>query len=144
MFSGLFLGIQILVWIVGCGTLLAGIVGVSNIMIVILKERTHEIGIQRAIGAHPWIIIRQIMMESLTLTFIAGYIGLVLGVLIIEGVAFALKQSGGSSPFFANPEVNFKVAVTAIFILVISGLLAGFFPARRAMKIKPVDAMREE
>ena len=144
MVNGLFIGIQILIWIVGTGTLMAGIVGVSNIMIVILKERTREIGIQRAIGARPWVIIRQIMMESLALTFIAGYIGLVIGVAIIETVATILKHSGGGSDSFRNPEINFGVAVSAVILLILSGLLAGFFPARRALKIKPIDALRSE
>lgn len=144
MVSGLFIGINVLIWIVGTGTLMAGIVGVSNIMIVILKERTREIGIQRAIGAHPWIIIRQIMMESLALTFIAGYIGLIIGVAIIEGVALLLEKTGAASDGLKNPEVNFSVAVTAVILLILSGLLAGFFPARRALKVKPIDAIRSE
>lgn len=140
----LFSGIQGLIWIVGIGTLLAGIVGVSNIMMIIVKERTQEIGIQRAIGATPLAIIAQIITESVFLTAIAGYIGLVFGVAIIEGVNFWLSQSGASTGMFSNPSVDFGVAVKALIVLIISGAMAGMIPARRAVSIKPIDALRDE
>lgn len=142
--TNLFRGIQGLIWIVGIGTLLAGIVGVSNIMMIIVKERTQEIGIQRAIGATPMAIITQIITESVFLTALAGYIGLVFGVAIIEGVNYMLIQSGASTGMFSNPSVDFGVAVKALLILIVSGAVAGLIPARRAVSIKPIDALRDE
>ncbi len=145
--SGLFLGIQILTWIVGIGTLIAGVIGVSNIMLVIIKERTKEIGIQRAIGATPRTIISQIMLESVFLTTLAGYIGLSLGVGLLELVNKALENSAGSKGdgvFFRHPEINLTIALSALGILIIAGLLAGMIPASRAIQIKPIDALREE
>jgi len=145
--SGLFLGIQILTWIVGVGTLLAGVIGVSNIMLVIIKERTKEIGVQRAIGATPRTIISQIMLESVVLTTLAGYIGLSLGVGLLELVSRVLESTAGKSDdrmFFTHPEVSLTVAVSALVVLIIAGLFAGMIPATRAIKIKPIDALREE
>ncbi|HZK97267.1 MAG TPA: ABC transporter permease [Prolixibacteraceae bacterium] len=145
--SGLFLGIQILTWIVGVGTLLAGVIGVSNIMLVIIKERTKEIGVQRAIGATPRTIISQIMLESVVLTTLAGYIGLSLGVGLLELVSRVLESNAGKSDdrmFFTHPEVSLTVAVSALAVLIIAGLFAGMIPATRAIKIKPIDALREE
>jgi putative ABC transport system permease protein len=142
--TNLFRGIEWLIWIVGIGTLLAGIVGVSNIMMIIVKERTQEIGIQRAIGATPFAIMTQIITESVFLTAIAGYIGLVFGVAIIEVVNYMLSQSGAATGMFSNPSVDFDVAVRALIILIISGAFAGMIPARRAVSIKPIDALRDE
>ncbi|NQU86686.1 MAG: ABC transporter permease [Mariniphaga sp.] len=142
-YMGLFNGIQILTWIVGIGTLFAGIIGVSNIMLVIIKERTQEIGIQRAIGATPSKVIMHIVAESVFLTVMAGYIGLALGVGILELLNMAL-ESGGDEIFFRRPEISFKMAVAAIMILVVSGIFAGLIPARRAVRIKPIDAIRDE
>jgi len=142
--TNLFQGIEWLIWIVGIGTLLAGIVGVSNIMMIIVKERTQEIGIQRAIGATPFAIMTQIITESVFLTAIAGYIGLVFGVAIIEVVNYMLSQSGAATGMFSNPSVDFDVAVRALIILIISGAFAGMIPARRAVSIKPIDALRDE
>ena len=143
----LFTGINVLIWIVGIGTLFAGIVGVSNIMLIIVKERTKEIGIQRAIGARPTIIIGQIMLESVFLTTIFGYLGLLLGVGLIELLDYALAQSqasGAEPSMFMNPEVDFGVAITALMILIIAGAIAGLIPARRAISVKPIDALRYE
>lgn len=142
-FSGLFTGIQILTWIVGIGTLLAGIIGVSNIMMVIIRERTQEIGIQRAIGATPAKVILHIVMESVFLTVMAGYIGLALGVGLLEALSAAL-ETGGDEMFFRRPEISFQMAVAALTVLVFSGIFAGMIPARRAVRIKPIDAIREE
>ncbi len=142
--QGLFNGISGLVWIVGIGTLLAGVIGVSNIMLVIIKERTKEIGIQRAIGATPSRIIRQIITESVFLTSIAGYFGLVAGVILIEIINYFLDKAGGGGEMFNNPEVDFRVAITALVILIVSGALAGLIPAKRAVSIKPIDALRSE
>ncbi len=142
--KGLFGGIDLLIWIVGIGTLLAGVIGVSNIMLVIVKERTPEIGIQRALGATPLHIILQIINESVFLTILAGYCGLVAGVLVVEGVNYLMQQAGGEAGFFKNPEIDFRVAVTALFILVVSGVLAGMIPAKRALNIRPIEALRTE
>ncbi len=142
-YMGLFSGIQILTWIVGIGTLFAGIIGVSNIMLVIIKERTQEIGIQRAIGATPGKVILHIVAESVFLTVIAGYIGLALGVGILELLNMAL-DSGGTDIFFRRPEISFRMAVSALTVLVFAGIGAGMIPARRAVKIKPIDALRDE
>ena len=142
-FSALFLGIQVLTWIVGIGTLLAGVIGVSNIMLVIIKERTQEIGIQRAIGATPNVIIKHIVAESVFLTVMAGYIGLSLGVGVLE-ILNQVLQKGGDEMFFRNPEVNLTMALSALGILVIAGIIAGLIPAKRAISIKPIDAIRDE
>ncbi len=140
----LFMGINGLIWIVGIGTLLAGVIGVSNIMLIVVKERTKEIGVQRAIGATPWMVISQIITESVILTTIAGYTGLVLGVAALEGVNLMIQQSGGESGMFLNPEVDFQKAMTALIVLIFSGMIAGLIPARRAVSIKPIDALRDE
>lgn len=139
--SNLFLGVDILIWLVGLGTLLAGIIGISNIMLVIVKERTQEIGIKRAIGASPANIIKQIMMESVLLTIVAGYLGLVIGVLINEGLGLALSSEDS---IFLNPGIDLNVGLICLTILIISGACAGLLPAMRAVKIKPIDAIREE
>lgn len=140
----LFAGIAGLIWIVGIGTLLAGVIGISNIMLVVIKERTKEIGIQRAIGARPWTIVSQIITESVFLTTFAGYLGLVAGVGVIELVNNAMKKMGDSAGMFKDPSVSFHVAVSALIILIIAGVVAGIIPARKAVKIKPIEALRYE
>ncbi len=142
--TNLFNGIRGLIWIVGIGTLLAGVIGVSNIMLIIIKERTKEIGIQRAIGATPWTIISQVILESVILTTFAGYFGLVLGVGIVEAVNYMLVVTGAESEMFVNPEVNFSAAIQALEVLVVAGLFAGVIPAYRAVSMKPIDALRNE
>ena len=142
--SGLFTGINGLIWIVGIGTLLAGIIGVSNIMLIIVKERTREIGVKRALGATPLNIISQIILESVSLTTTAGYVGLVIGVSLLSLIDKILANSGAKTQFFLHPEVNFHVALTALGVLVISGIFAGLIPAKRAVSIKPVEALRDE
>lgn len=143
-FMNLFNGIRVLVWIVGLGTLFAGVVGVSNIMMIVVKERTKEIGIQRAIGATPGMVISQIIVEAVFLTTLAGYFGLVAGVGIIEGIDYLLTASNAESEMFRNPEINFNMAMMSLLVLVISGIFAGMIPARRAVKIRPIDALRDE
>ena len=143
MFSGLFLGIIILVWIVGSGTLIAGVVGVSNIMVVTVKERTKEIGIRRALGAKPLTIISQIMSESLLLTAIAGLLGLTLGVLALH-LADVYWLQKADDMFLSDPVVSFGTAVASAIILLICGLVAGAIPTMRALQIKAIDAIREE
>jgi putative ABC transport system permease protein len=142
--NGLFLGIRVLIWIVGTGTLLAGVIGVSNIMLIIIKERTKEIGIQRAIGATPWRIMSQIITESVTLTAVAGSFGLVLGVFLLEMLNNMLAASAEKSEMFKNPEVDIQVAVTALIVLIVSGVVAGLIPAKKAVSMKPVEALRYE
>jgi len=141
-FVDLFRGIRVLVWFVGTMTLIAGIIGVSNIMLVIVKERTREIGIRRAVGATPWKIISNIILESMLLTAFAGYFGLVVGIGVLETVAKGLKLFGRSTDMFQNPGVDFQIAIIALIVLIISGILAGMIPAHRAVSIKPVDAIR--
>jgi putative ABC transport system permease protein len=142
--NGLFSGIAGLIWIVGIGTLLAGVIGISNIMLVIVKERTKEIGVQRALGATPANIMSQIITESVFLTSFAGYFGLVMGVGIIEAINYFLVKFGTDNQMFKSPEVDFNIAISALIILVISGALAGLIPARRAVRIRPIDALRDE
>jgi len=142
-FNSLFTGIQVLTWIVGIGTLFAGIIGVSNIMLVIIKERTQEIGIQRAIGATPAKILTHIIAESVFLTVMAGYVGLALGVGLLEILNMILESAAGEL-FFRNPQIDFGMAVSALTVLVISGMFAGLIPAKRAIRIKPIDALRDE
>ena len=142
--KGLFNGINGLIWFVGIFSLIAGVIGVSNIMLIIVKERTREIGIRRAIGATPWAIIKQIILETILLTSFAGYAGLVVGVAAIELSAKLLKGMEGKMEMFKNPGVDFNVGIMALFILIISGALAGLIPAKRAITIKPVDAIRNE
>lgn len=137
--NNVFLGIQFLSWFVGLLTLFAGIIGISNIMLVIIKERTKEIGIRRSVGATPWSIIYQIILESVLLTSIAGCFGLASGVWILELLGGFIEHEA-----FTRPEVDFGVAITALIVLIISGILAGLMPANKAVKINPVDALRSE
>jgi len=138
----LFSSIEILIWIVGTGTLLSGVIGVSNIMLVIIKERTREIGIKRALGATPWAVISQIMLESLFLTSITGFFGMTAGIWLTEGVARSI--AGMKTGMFANPEVDISVAMKAVMVLIVSGTFAGLIPAKRAVSVKPIDAIRKQ
>ncbi|HAF28671.1 MAG TPA: ABC transporter permease [Bacteroidales bacterium] len=138
-FLNLFAGIRMFVWIIGIGTIIAGIVGVSNIMLIVVKERTKEIGIRKAIGATPRSIIGLVLLESILITGFAGYVGLVLGVGLLELISPHIQ-----SDFFTNPEADFRIAVSATILLIFSGALAGFVPARKAARIKPIEALRDE
>lgn len=137
---GLFAGISALVWIVGIGTLTAGVIGVSNIMLVVVKERTREIGIRRAIGATPWTITSQIVLESVLLTGLAGYLGLVSGMATMELASSLIP----STSFFHRPEVSVGSALVALAVLIVAGILAGLLPADRALRVRPVEALRSE
>ena len=144
----IFQAIKIFVWIIGIGTLIAGIVGVSNIMLILVKERTREIGIRKALGASPASVIGLVLLESILITTVAGYLGLVVGVGIMEGINYALEQAlssgAGDGIFFRNPTVDFTTAITSMVILVVSGALAGYLPARKAANVKPIEALRDE
>jgi putative ABC transport system permease protein len=141
LLDNLFRGVNFLIWLIGLGTLLAGVIGVSNIMMVSVKERTTEIGIRRAIGATPRQILGQILAESTVLTLVAGMGGIVFSVLILSGVEMAMTEDGILKAAF---QVPFGTAVLAAVLLSVLGVVAGLMPASRAMQIKPVDAMRDE
>ena len=141
-YQNIFLGMDVLSWFVGVFTLIAGIIGVSNIMLVVIKERTNEFGLRRALGATPANIIGQIMMESVTLTSIAGFLGIVLGVWTLAWVSNLIGNSPNST--FVEPSVNFYVVLVSFFVLIFFGLLAGLIPGFRAVSVKPVDALRDE
>jgi len=138
-FYDLNLYIRLFFWWVGICTIIAGVVGVSNIMLIIVKERTKEIGIRKALGASPISIIGMILHESIFITTISGFVGLLMSLLLLELAGPQIK-----SEYFLNPEVDFRVALTTLALLVFSGALAGFFPAFRAAKIKPIIALRDE
>ncbi len=139
-FKDVFAAIDLFIWIIGIGTIIAGIVGVSNIMIILVKERTHEIGIRKAIGATPGSIIGLILMESVFITTFAGYFGLTAGVGILNLIANTIT----ANDFFMNPQVNINIAISATILLIIAGMIAGLVPARKAAKIKPIVALRDE
>lgn len=141
MVDNLFKGVNFLIWLVGLGTLLAGAIGVSNIMMVTVRERTTEIGIRRAIGATPRMILSQIISESILLTLVAGMSGILFGVMILQMLELANTEDGILKAHF---QVSFWTAIFCAFVVSSLGVLAGLAPAARAMSIKPVDAMRDE
>ena len=141
MIENLFKGVNFLVWLVGLGTLLAGAIGVSNIMMVTVRERTTEIGIRRAIGATPKMILSQIISESIVLTLVAGMSGILFGVMILQMLEMGNTEDGIVAAHF---QVGFWTAIFAALVVSAMGVLAGLAPAARAMTIKPVDAMRDE
>jgi putative ABC transport system permease protein len=142
--QGLFAGIKAVSWLVSIMTIIAGVVGVGNIMLIIVKERTKEFGVRKSVGAPPWSIINMIILESLVLTGLAGYLGLITGVGFVELINYALIEFEAQSDFFANPEIDFKVSITALLVLVVAGTLAGVVPAQKAASTNPVIALREE
>ena len=129
--------------IVGTLVLISGVIGISNIMLIVVKERTKEIGIRRALGEDPWSIKKQILMESIFLTIISGMAGIIMGSLFIYGVN-TLLDSIGPVDMFLNPSVSVGVVAAALLILILSGLFAGFIPAQSAIKVRPIDALRTE
>ena len=141
MLDNLFKGVNFLIWLVGLGTLLAGAIGVSNIMMVTVRERTTEIGIRRAIGATPKMILSQIISESIVLTLVAGMSGILFAVMILQMLELANTEDGILAAHF---QIGFWTALFAALVVSAMGVLAGLAPAGRAMSIKPVDAMRDE
>jgi putative ABC transport system permease protein len=139
-FVNLMAGIRLFIWVIGIGTLLAGVVGVSNIMMIVVQERTQEIGVRKALGATPRSILGLILQESIFITAVAGYIGLVLGVALLEMGSKYLPES----EFFLNPNVDLGLALAALGLLVASGTAAGAFPAWRAARVQPVEALKDE
>jgi putative ABC transport system permease protein len=140
----LFKGIKAFLWFVGIGTLLAGIVGVGNIMLITVKERTREIGIRKAMGAPPGSIVQMVLSESVLITATSGYLGLVAGTFIIWLTSYTMRANGIEVSNFYHPQVNLTVGLSALILLVLSGLGAGLIPARHAARIKPVEALRNE
>jgi putative ABC transport system permease protein len=122
---------------------MAGVVSVSNVMLITVKDRTREIGVRKAIGATPFSIINMILLESVFITALSGYIGLMIGTLIISIVNY-FSQGIGDDQMFNNPEVNLSISITALVVLVFSGLIAGLLPAIHAAKINPVEALRSD
>ena len=142
--NGLFVALNFVAYFVGILVLLSGIIGISNIMLIVVKERTKEIGIRRALGATPWGIRSQILLESIFLTIISGMAGIALASGLLALINNILDGMDTSDMMFLNPSVNIGVVLIALTILIISGLLAGLIPAQTAIKVKPVDALRTE
>lgn len=138
-FMNLMGGIRFFFWFVGVCTIIAGIVGVSNIMLIIVKERTREIGIRKALGAKPWSIVGMILHEAVFVTAVSGFGGLIVSMGLLELVGPNIEVD-----YVVNPSIDFKVAVTTVFLLIFAGALAGFFPAWRAARIRPIEALRDE
>jgi len=143
-FTDLFTGIRIFLWVIGIFTIIAGIVGVSNIMLIIIKDRTREIGVRKAMGATASSIVGLFLQESILITVIAGYTGLVGGIGLIEFIKWALVEFNIEAPYFRDPDIDLFTAVMATILLIISGAIAGYFPAKRAAKVNPIIALREE
>ncbi len=142
--NGLFTALNFVAYFVGILVLLSGVIGISNIMLIVVKERTKEIGIRRALGATPWGIRSQILLESIFLTIVSGMAGIVLATVVLALVNYKLSGMDTSEMMFINPSVNIGVVFVALLILIVSGLLAGLIPAQNAIKIRPVEALRTE
>lgn len=151
MLNGMLNGITLFIWIIGIGTLIAGIVGVSNIMLITVRERNKEFGIRKAIGATPFSILKLIIIESILITAVFGYLGMILGIGLTEGINSFMEMANAGKEvaqddmsIFLNPTVNLGVALSATALIIVSGVLAGYFPARKAVKITAIEAMRSE
>ncbi len=139
-FAAMFNMIAVFVWVIGGGTILAGVIGVSNIMMIAVKERTKEIGVRKALGATPWSITAMITQEAIFVTAVAGFVGLVAGMLILVGLDKVMPPDG----FVRHPSIDLSIGIAAAAVLVISGALAGFFPARAAARVNPIEALRDQ
>ena len=138
-------GIQLLIWIIGIATLIAGVTGISNIMLITVRERTHEFGIRKAIGARPAEIVRLVLCESVAITLVFGYIGMFIGLGLTEllGKVLAMDGNTGEENFsvFKDPTVDLGIVIAATVVMVIAGVIAGYVPAKRAVSIKPIEAL---
>lgn len=143
-FQGMITGVEVLIWFVGLGALLSGVFGISNIMLVTVRERMREIGIRRAIGATPFNIMSQILLESVVLTAIAGLLGFLFGVGIIVAIESVMTANGPVQGMMQAPSISFNMGLISMGILILSGLLAGILPTLRALQIKAIDAIRDE
>ena len=146
-FAAMFNAIEMFVWIIGTFTIVLGVIGVFNIMMIVVRERTKEIGIRKAIGASPRSVVGLVLMEAIFITAASGYIGLIAGVGLLEMIThfdIINKLYPPASVYFLNPQVDLGIAVGATIVLVITGALAGFFPARKAAAIRPIEALRDE
>jgi len=143
---GIFKTIVIFIWVIGIGTLFAGIIGVSNIMLITVRERTREFGIRKALGAKPSSILKGIVMEAVCITSLFGFLGLLVGIYVSKLFNFYLKNHPEAKEFaiFKNPSIDIRIALLAMIALIVAGVLAGYFPAKQAVKIMPVEAMKEE
>ena len=142
-------GLSLMIWLIGIGTLTAGIVGVSNIMLITVKERTREFGIRKAIGATPFSILRMIVFESVLITSVFGYVGMITGIGVTEAINVVVESmnnsGGGNGGFiFANPTVDLGIAISSTVLLIIAGVVAGYFPARKAVSVLAIESMRVE
>ena len=154
MYETMINGITLFIWIVGIGTLMAGIVGVSNIMLITVKERTREFGIRKAIGAKPNAILKLVIFESILITAVFGYLGMISAVGLTEGINYVMEMNMAGSQaandpmnnptIFKNPTVDLSISLMATALIVVAGVLAGYFPARKAVKVSAIEAMRAE
>ena len=131
--------IKLFFWFVGICTIIAGVVGVSNIMLIIVRDRTKEIGIRKAVGAKPWSIVGMILQEAIFVTAVFGFAGLILGMGLLELIGPNVEID-----YVVNPSVNFEMAITMVIVLIVAGALAGFIPAWKAANIQPVKALSHE
>ncbi|WP_242923794.1 ABC transporter permease [Pontibacter liquoris] len=142
--QGMFAGISAFSWLVSIGTILAGIIGVGNIMLIVVKERTKEIGVRKALGATPWSIISLIIQESVVITGLAGYLGLLAGTGVVALIEYLMHRFNIKAGFFGAPEVSLPIALSATILLVLAGAVAGLIPAAKAARVNPVVALRDE
>jgi len=134
--------ITLFIWLIGIATLIAGVTGISNIMLITVRERTREFGIRKALGARPRQIVSLVLLESIAIALVFGYLGMLAGTLLTKGVAALLKLSGGDgAEMFKNPTVDFRTVLLATLVMVVAGMIAGYIPAKRAVSIKPVEAL---